>query len=256
MRERWQTYWRDYYEILQLNPSAEIEVVEGAFRRLALKYHSDKPDLGDKERMILLNEAHDILRNASKRLEYDAAYNRRRRPESAPKPAPEVVLRVSVVSITGSVSRAGNRYRFQVRVEGDNESSCPLGWSGVTINAPTVDAPERYLATEIQMSSLGCTAPFRHGPGDEIWGFLDDGSFGKKAATSLFMESVREQWPPHERIALEAVLVTPCSRLDLHVRVWSNRPNDGGAFGDPAWNTTKQKDQQGIPAYSLSLGLD
>jgi hypothetical protein len=70
------------------------------------------------------------------------------------------------------------------------------------------------------------------------------------------MESVREEWPPHERIALEAVLLAPFSRLDLQVRVWSNLPEAGGAFGDPDWKTTKQqKDQQGIPAYPLSLGF-
>jgi len=166
------------------------------------------------------------------------------------------VQRVSVRAMKGNVSKVGNRYRFQVRVEGDNTSSLTLGWSGVTINVPTINSGEQYLATEIQMSSVGCCAPFRHGPGDEISGFRDDGSFGKKAATCLFMESVREEWPPHERIALEAVLLAPFSRLDLQVRVWSNLPEAGGAFGDPDWKTTKQqKDQQGIPAYPLSLGF-
>jgi hypothetical protein len=254
MSEPWEIHWRNYYEILQLNPAAEMEVIEGAFKRLAGKYHPDK-QTGDEERMKVLIEAYGILHNASKRRAYDADYHRRR-PESAPKREPEALLRVAVLSITSSVSRVGSKYRFQIRVEGDNGSTCPLGWSGVTINVPTINSSERYSATEVQMSSLGCTAPFRHAPGDVIWSFLDDGSFGKKAAACLFMESVREQWPPHERIALEAVLVTSCSRLDLHVRVWSNRPNDGGAFGDPDWTAPSQKDQQGIPAYPLSLGFD
>ncbi len=106
------------------------------------------------------------------------------------------------------------------------------------------------------MLSVGCNDPVQHRPGNVIFGFHDDGSFGEKAATCLFMESVCAEWPPNERIALEAVLLTPCSRLDLQVRVWSNRPNDGGAFGDPDWKTTKQqKDQQGIPAYALSLRI-
>ena len=169
----------------------------------------------------------------------------------------EALARVSVVSKAGTVSRFGGGYRFQVRVEGANESNCLLGWSGVTINVPTIDSRERYLKTEVQMLSYGCSPPVQHGPGDLIWGFRDDGSFGEKVATCLFMESVREQWPPHERIALEAVLFAPHRRLDLQVRVWSNRPEAGVAFGEPDWNTTRQqKDQQGIPAYAISLTFD
>ena len=173
-----------------------------------------------------------------------------------PAQPPAAVLRVSVRSITKSVSKVGGRYRFRIRVEGDNESNVSLGWSGVTINVPTLDSRESYIATEIQMSSLGCSAPFHRGSDDVIFGFRNDGSFGELGATCLFMESVCEQWPPHERIALEAVLFTPASQLDFQVRVWSNRPSDGGAFGDPDWKTTEhKKDQQGIPAYSISLSV-
>jgi len=186
----WQIHWRNYYEILQLHPAAEMEVIEGAFKRLALKYHPDRRP-GDDERMKLLNEAYDVLHNASTRREYDADYDRRHRSEYAPKSAPEAVLRVSVVSITGSVSRAGSKYRFQIRVEADNDSNCPLGWSGATINVPTISSRELYQATEIQLSSIGCNAPFREGPGDVIWSFLDNGLFGQKPATCLLMECVR-----------------------------------------------------------------
>jgi serine/threonine protein kinase len=167
--------------------------------------------------------------------------------------------RISLLSMSGNVSRAGgNRYRFQIRIEANNDSNCTLGWSGLTINVPTINSRGLYTEVEIQMSSVGCTAPFKHGPGDEIFGFLDDGTFGRKQAESLFMESVREHWPPQERIVLEAVLFTSSSRLEAHLRVWSNRPTVQGeeAFGDPDWKTAMQKDQQGIPAYRLSLGYD
>jgi ankyrin repeat protein len=176
---------------------------------------------------------------------------------SPPKPSGQSerphVLRVSVRSMKGNVSKVGNRCRFQIRVEGDNSSSLPLGWSGVTINVPTINSREQYSATEFEMSSMACNPPSRYGPGDEIWGFRDDGSFGKKTATSLLMECVREQWPPHERIALEVVLVTSCPKLDVHVRVWSTRPDTRDGFGDPDWQAATQKDQQGISAYPMSL---
>jgi hypothetical protein len=257
MREPWHLYWRNYYEILQLHPAAEMEVIEGAYRRLAGKFHPDKP-AGDEDRMKLIIEAYSILHDASKRREYDAECARRRRSESVSRAAPEAVLRVSLLAITGNVSRAGERYRFQIRIEGDNEGDCTLGWSGATINVPTINSRDRYLATEIQMSSIGCNSPFREGPGDMIWSFLDDGSFGQKPATCLLMECVREEWRPHQRIALEVVLFAPFSRLDAHVRVWSTRPKakNGDGFGDPDWKSIRQKDQQGIPAYPLSLGFD
>jgi hypothetical protein len=166
----------------------------------------------------------------------------------------ETVKSISVRSMKGSVSKVGNKYRYQIRVEGQNESNCGLGWSGVTINVPVINSREQYSATDIQMSSVGCSAPLQHGPGDMIFGFRADGSFGEKAASCLFMESVREQWPPHEPIALEAVLITQRKSLDFQVRVWSNRPENGGALGDPDWKTTqRQKDQQGIPAYAISV---
>src|SRR5262245_30234786 len=62
---------RDCYEILQVHPSAEPEVIESAYRRLARKYH---PDLGGStERMAELNAAYEILRDPVKRAEYKAA---------------------------------------------------------------------------------------------------------------------------------------------------------------------------------------
>lgn len=63
---------RDYYEVLQLHPNAEPEVIESAFRRLALKYHPDKG--GSNERMAELNRAYAVLSNPEQRGAYDAAW--------------------------------------------------------------------------------------------------------------------------------------------------------------------------------------
>lgn len=261
---------KNLYEILDVSSDASPEKLKDQWRFLVHAWHPDKfPNPAQKARaeqqIKEINNAYETLSRPDRRAQYDrerSAEERRKgqattRPESTPKP-PDPVVRIAVLSIGGSVSRAGNRYRFQIRIEGDNEGNCTLGWSGVTINVPTINSRDRYLATEIQMSSIGCNAPSRYGPEDEIWGFLDDGSFSQKPAACLLMECVREEWPPHERIALEAVLFASCSRLDAQLRVWSNRPpaKSGTGFGDPDWKTTKQKDQQGIPAYPLSLGFD
>jgi hypothetical protein len=64
----------DYYKILQVDPLAEEEVIEAAYRRLARKYHPDVyagPDAS--ERMRELNLAYSIIGNAARRLAYDSA---------------------------------------------------------------------------------------------------------------------------------------------------------------------------------------
>jgi len=78
MREQWQIYWRDYYEILQVIPTAETVVIDGAYRRLAGKYHPDK-GVGDDERIKYIVEAYSTLRDESKRREYDLEYRKRQR---------------------------------------------------------------------------------------------------------------------------------------------------------------------------------
>jgi len=60
----------DYYEVLQVHPRAESEVIRAAYRVLARKHH---PDIGgDPSRMIALNDAWDVLGDPARRAEYDA----------------------------------------------------------------------------------------------------------------------------------------------------------------------------------------
>jgi hypothetical protein len=62
----------DAYRVLQVDPSAEPEVIEAAFRRLARKYHPDvNPEPGAAARMRELSAAYDVLRDHARRAEYD-----------------------------------------------------------------------------------------------------------------------------------------------------------------------------------------
>jgi len=70
---------RTAYQILQLDPLAEQEVVDAAYKRLALKYHPDTsraPDASERMREII--EAYGILTDPRKRERYDASIGIRR----------------------------------------------------------------------------------------------------------------------------------------------------------------------------------
>ncbi|MBW3633739.1 MAG: DnaJ domain-containing protein [Chloroflexi bacterium] len=63
---------RTYYQTLQVDPAADPEVIEAAFRRLAMKYHPDTssdPEAAVRMREII--EARECLTNPNRRLSYD-----------------------------------------------------------------------------------------------------------------------------------------------------------------------------------------
>ncbi len=63
----------DHYGTLQVDPRAEPEVIEAAYRRLARKYHPDRREVeGDTTaRMQDLNAAYSVLRDTDLRAAYD-----------------------------------------------------------------------------------------------------------------------------------------------------------------------------------------
>jgi len=62
-----------FYQILQVDPAADPEVIDAAFRRLALKFHPDRSTVPDAaQRMRELLEAKACLSDPAKRRAYDA----------------------------------------------------------------------------------------------------------------------------------------------------------------------------------------
>lgn len=80
----------DCYRTLQVDPAAESEVIEAAWRRLAQLYHPDglRPD-GD--RMKAINVAHDVLKDPARRAAHDRDRDRRTAP-SAARPAASAAM--------------------------------------------------------------------------------------------------------------------------------------------------------------------
>lgn len=63
---------RNYYQILQVDPAAEPEVIRAAYKRLSIKYHPDtNPSAGSHQRMQELNEAYQVLKDPARRAHYD-----------------------------------------------------------------------------------------------------------------------------------------------------------------------------------------
>ncbi|MCY2937017.1 MAG: DnaJ domain-containing protein [Planctomycetota bacterium] len=68
---------RNFYEALQVSSNAELEVIEAAYKRLSLKYHPDRNAEADaEEKMALINQAYEALRDSLRRKDHDEALTR------------------------------------------------------------------------------------------------------------------------------------------------------------------------------------
>ncbi len=73
----------DYYEFLQISPSAEPDTIHRVYRFLATRFHPDNQQTGDAEKFFILKEAYDVLSDPQRRADYDAA-----RQSNGCRPAP------------------------------------------------------------------------------------------------------------------------------------------------------------------------
>jgi len=73
----------DYYEFLQIIPSAESETIYRIYRFHATRYHPDNPVTGDPEKFLLLQRAFEVLSDPKRRAEYDRT---RQKQEAQPIP--------------------------------------------------------------------------------------------------------------------------------------------------------------------------
>jgi curved DNA-binding protein CbpA len=71
----------DFYELLQISPTAEPETIHRVYRFLAARLHPDNQDTGNTTKFFLLNQAYETLSNPERRAAYDAA-------RSSAQPAP------------------------------------------------------------------------------------------------------------------------------------------------------------------------
>ncbi|MFM8330967.1 MAG: J domain-containing protein [Candidatus Methylumidiphilus sp.] len=98
----------DFYEILQIHPKAEPEIIKAAYQRLAQKYHPDKNPGQAAAGLCMkkINEAHAVLGDPAQRAAYD------RQAGTPPRPPP------------GNPAGGGNDYDWSGDVPDIH------GWSG------------------------------------------------------------------------------------------------------------------------------
>ena len=81
--------FKDYYDILGVEPTAGEAELKTAYRRLARKYHPDvSKEPGAEERFKAVNEAYEALRDPGKRAAYDQLRARGYRPGDEVQPPP------------------------------------------------------------------------------------------------------------------------------------------------------------------------
>jgi curved DNA-binding protein CbpA len=65
----------DFYDVLQLSPTATGEMIDHVYRMLAKRYHPDNQVTGDEAKFAELRRAHEVLSDSTTRASYDVAYD-------------------------------------------------------------------------------------------------------------------------------------------------------------------------------------
>ena len=95
--------FKDYYKILNVEPTASDAEIKTAYRRLARKFHPDvSKEKGAEEKFKSVNEAYEVLRDKEKRSEYDHLKANGYRPGEQFRPPPG----------SGGPSQGGFQYDF------------------------------------------------------------------------------------------------------------------------------------------------
>jgi len=112
--------YQDYYETLGVSRDATQEQIQGAYRKLARKYHPDINKSSDAEdRFKLIGEAYEVLRDPEKRKHYDALGDNWKAGQDFTPPPGWEFFNFGTGTRSGTRSRSGTRpggngYSFRI----------------------------------------------------------------------------------------------------------------------------------------------
>jgi curved DNA-binding protein CbpA len=69
----------DYYDVLQVSPSAEPDTIHRVYRLLAQRFHPDNKETGSTGRFREIAEAYAVLGDPEKRARYDVVHDRQQK---------------------------------------------------------------------------------------------------------------------------------------------------------------------------------
>lgn len=64
----------DYYEVLQISPNADPDMIHRVYRLLAQRFHPDNAETGNTARFRVITEAYTVLSDPEQRARYDLAH--------------------------------------------------------------------------------------------------------------------------------------------------------------------------------------
>jgi curved DNA-binding protein len=73
------TFFTDYYEVLQVSPNADQETIQRVFRLLAQRFHPDNQDSGDADAFNEVLTAYRVLSDPEQRAAFDVEHRAARR---------------------------------------------------------------------------------------------------------------------------------------------------------------------------------
>jgi curved DNA-binding protein CbpA len=110
----------DPYKVLQVDPEAEDEVIQAAYRRLAQKYHPDRsPGPEAAERMVAINAAGALIGTPERRTAYDRERRAREARAATPQPARATGASASTVPRSAPATRPAATERPPEHVSSD-----------------------------------------------------------------------------------------------------------------------------------------
>lgn len=162
----------DYYRLLQVRTDADTEIIEAAYKKLAMRYHPDvNKDPSAVVKMKQLNEARDTLTNPARRADYDREMKAHsgapgagttggstRGTSSGPRtPPPRPIVIPNKLRVEGAVAGRVYRASFLLRNEGGPCRSIKLGvafadeaWLSVTGAVSVQDDAELPMRVTVE----------------------------------------------------------------------------------------------------------